>query len=67
MRPLTRLRRLRRRPSKRLFVAVQEGGLRAAFFLVRPAGRTHLEVQVLYSPSKEELAERQGFRGKLRV
>jgi len=24
----------------------------AAFFLVRPAGRTHLEVKVLYSPDK---------------
>ncbi len=24
----------------------------SGFFLVRPAGRTHLEVQVLYSPGK---------------
>jgi len=26
--------------------------LRAAFLLVRPAGRTHLEVKVLYTPGK---------------
>jgi hypothetical protein len=25
---------------------------RGGFFMVRPAGRTHLEVKVLYSPGK---------------
>jgi hypothetical protein len=34
------------------------------FFLVRPAGRTYLEVQVLYSPGRgEELARGKGFAG----
>jgi len=29
-----------------------EGLRKQAFFSVRPAGRTHLEVKVLYSPGK---------------
>ena len=28
------------------------GGLGASLFFVRPAGRTYLEVKVLYSPDK---------------
>jgi hypothetical protein len=28
------------------------GALRRTLFLVRPAGRTYLEVEVLYSPDK---------------
>jgi hypothetical protein len=35
-------------------IELLEGRRETAFFFVRPAGRTHLEVKVLYLPGKEK-------------
>jgi len=41
---------------------------RLVLLFVRPAGRTYLELKVLYTLGKGEvLAERQGCRGRLRI
>jgi len=34
------------------FAALKNPSIEAGFFMVRPAGRTHLEVKVLYTPGK---------------
>ena len=38
------------RTSSKISICPQKGACSAPFFLVRPAGRTDLEVQVLYGP-----------------
>ena len=45
----------------------RERALRRPFLLVRPAGRTHLEVKSSTHPTGEVLAERQGCPGRLGI
>jgi hypothetical protein len=40
--------------GRRVVVQNEKGAQRAPFHLVRPAGRVHLEVKVLYTLGKEK-------------